>query len=133
MKNILQVCLSAYNSSIMQNELKVFFLQDFKKKSEASSNSEFPTLNQVIPFYNSILFKLNNYLGCKDLNDEPDIGDLTKKGNPENVIEGVIAARKKLKKFYTLALRGFLYSNATSNTDLTYIARYFFLLNCIFA
>ena len=88
-------------------------MKDFKVKTDAISNAQYPTLNKVIPFYHSIFLKLNKFLECDDINAAPDIAKLQESGKTEEIVMGVIAARKKLEKYYKLALKSSLSTNAT--------------------
>ena len=67
------------------------------------SNAAYPTLNQVLPCYLSMLKKLNKYLMCASIAVEPNYPSLRMYGKAEEICRGVNLARKKFQKYYELA------------------------------
>ncbi len=77
------------------------------------SNATYPTLNQVLPCYLSVVKKLNGYLNCSSIAVEPNYLSLRINGKAEEICRGVNLARRKIHKYYELALQIPLYSIAT--------------------
>ena len=70
-------------------------IKDFKEKSDHMSNNQVPTINQVVPFYVSLIRKLNGFLRCKE-NVLPDYAELVRAGKPEELVKATKKARDKL-------------------------------------
>ena len=76
------------------------------------SGENYPTLYQVLPFFNYLSFKLDQYLGCQ-FGEEPDYIILESKGKPKEIAIALDAARSKLRKYYDKTENSPLYCIAT--------------------
>lgn len=64
------------------------------------STSKFPTLQQVIPFFNVLSHELDRFIEC-ECDEMPDYYFLeTEKGRAREICEAVYEARLKLLKYY---------------------------------
>lgn len=80
------------------------------------SNAKFPTLQQVLSFFNFLLNSLNKYLSCTSSMEIPDLGRLElRKGIPQEIGRAALAARSKLLKYYNMTSLTPIYLIATGN------------------
>jgi hypothetical protein len=79
-------------------------------------NEKYPTIAQVLPFFNLLLHKQNVYLGCRNLSEKPNFITLEASGKPKVLTNAVYMSRKKLAKYFHMADSAeSLHSIATSN------------------
>ena len=89
------------------------------------SNAQYPTMQQVLPFFNLLISRLDSFLKCDSV-DIPDYDYLKERdGKPREIAEAVYAARLKMTSYYDKTCRVPIYAISTGNHFyITKIARY---------
>jgi hypothetical protein len=71
----------------------------FQFTTIAMSTERHPTLQQVLPFFNILMNRMNHFLNCGE-NESPNMLELHRQGKTEGVINGIVACRAKIMKYY---------------------------------
>ena len=95
------------------------------------SNAIYPTLNQVLPCYLSVIKKLNVFLNCSSIDVEPNYSALRMNGKSEEICKGANLARKKMHKYYEQAMQMPLYCVATGKCALIFFFEFNYKFNTL--